>query len=129
MTPAEQAVPILPTKDLLESLAFYQGLGFENRGAPPQEWGYSILGRGDIWLHLIFEPDVDPLTTASSCYLYVADASALHDLWAPLVISDRATGRRIVPPVITDYGMVEFAVVDPSGNLLRIGSPVPDAAV
>ena len=23
----------------------------------------------------------------------------------------------------TDYGLAEFALVDPSGNLLRIGSP------
>lgn len=128
MPPTEQAVPILPAKDLLQSLAFYQALGFENRGAPPQEWGYCILGRGDIWLHLIADPAVDPLTTASSCYLYVDDAQGLHDTWAPLVTHDPTTGQRIVPPAITDYGMVEFAVIDPSGNLLRIGTHMPDPA-
>ncbi len=33
-----------------------------------------------------------------------------------------ATGSRIVAPVDTDYGMREFAVVDRSGNLIRVGS-------
>jgi len=32
-----------------------------------------------------------------------------------------ATGSRLVPPTDTDYGMREFAVVDPSGNLVRVG--------
>jgi hypothetical protein len=37
---------------------------------------------------------------------------------------DPPTGSRLVPPVDTDYGMREFAVVDLSGNLVRIGSPL-----
>ena len=57
----EYAVPILPSRDLRETLAFYERLGFENRGAPPEEW---------------------------------------------------------------DYRMREFAVVDRSGNLVRVGSPL-----
>ena len=34
---AEFAVPILPSKNLRETLAFYERLGFENRGAPPEQ--------------------------------------------------------------------------------------------
>ena len=33
-----------------------------------------------------------------------------------------ATGSRVVAPVTTSYGMREFAVVDPNGNLVRVGS-------
>ena len=29
-----------------------------------------------------------------------------------------------MPPVDTDYGIREFALVDQSGNLLRVGSPL-----
>jgi hypothetical protein len=38
------------------------------------------------------------------------------------------TPRRaaVVAPVLTDYGMREFAVVDRSGNLVRIGTPETD---
>ncbi|MGA9749601.1 MAG: VOC family protein [Nocardioides sp.] len=120
---AEGAVPILPSRDLRETLAFYERLGWESRGEPPETYGYIIIGRGDLWLHFYAEPEVDPLTTSFSCYLYVEDAQALHDAWAAIgVPTDPTTGSRLVAPVATDYGILEFALVDPSGNLLRVGS-------
>ena len=83
---SERAVPILPSRDLRETLVFYERLGFENR---------------------------------------VDDADALHDEWHAVgVPRDPATGSRLVPPVDTDYGLREFALVDPSGNLVRVGSPL-----
>ena len=120
----EQSVPILPSRDLRETLRFYAELGFENRGADPEEWDYLILGRGDIWLHFALQPDVDPLTTASGCYVYVDDADALHASWERVIRPDPSSGSRIVAPQTTDYGMREFAVIDPSGNLLRLGTQV-----
>ena len=121
----ERAVPILPSRDLRETLAFYERLGFENRGAPPEEWDYLILGRGGVQLHFIAAPDTDPLATAASCYVYAADADRLHEQWRAVgVPTDPATGSRLVEPTTADYGMREFAVVDPSGNLVRVGSRV-----
>ncbi|MFD4958369.1 bleomycin resistance protein [Microbacterium sp. NPDC058389] len=119
-----RAVPILLSRDLRETLGFYERLGFENRGAPPEEWQYLIIGRGDAELHFTEDPDVDPLTTASMCYLYVDDAGLQYEEWADLVPSDPATGSRITAPVDTDYGMREFAVVDRNGNLVRVGSAI-----
>lgn len=122
----ERAVPILPSRDLDETLAFYELLGFENRGAPPAEWNYLIVGRGELELHFFSMPDVDPLTTSAMCYLRVADADALHDEWSRAGFeADAATGSRLMAPVNTDYAMREFAVVDRSGNLVRAGSPLP----
>lgn len=118
----ERAVPILLSRDLRETLAFYENLGFENRGAPPEEWDYLILGRGEIELHFSSAPEVDPLSTSSMCFLFVDDATALHAEWRDRVPTDRTNGSRIEPPNVTDYGMTEFAVVDPSGSLLRIGT-------
>jgi catechol 2,3-dioxygenase-like lactoylglutathione lyase family enzyme len=121
----ESAVPILPSRDLRETLDFYVRLGFENRGAPPEEWNYLILGRGGIELHFFGDPGVDPLTTAAGCYLRTADADALHAEWLRAgVPRDNATGSRLEPPMDTNYGMREFALVDPSGNLVRAGSPL-----
>ncbi|MDQ7879259.1 VOC family protein [Microbacterium sp. QXD-8] len=120
----ERAVPILLSRDLRETLAFFERLGFENRGAPPEEWGYLIIGRGTAELHFTEDLSVDPLRTSSMCYLYVDDAQRVYDDWADAVDPDPATGSRIVAPVTTDYGMREFAVVDRSGNLVRVGSPV-----
>jgi catechol 2,3-dioxygenase-like lactoylglutathione lyase family enzyme len=119
----ESAAPILPSRDLDETLAFYLRLGFEDRGGPHEEWNYLILGRGGIELQFYGDPDVDPLTTSASCYLRVPDADALHAEWHGAgVARDRATGSRLEPPEDTDYGMREFALVDPSGNLVRVGS-------
>lgn len=120
----QRAVPILRSRDLRETLAFYEALGFANAGAEPEEWGYLILGRDAIELHFSDDGHVDPLRNASCCYLYVQDAQAWYDAWQPLVLPQPATGSRIEPPVDTDYSMREFAVVDTSGNLLRVGSPV-----
>jgi hypothetical protein len=122
---AERSVPILPSRDLRETLAFYERLGFENRGAPPEEWDYLIIGRGGIELHFYADAAVDPLTTSASYYVFVDDAAALHAEWEGLVEPDPPTGSRIMPPVDTDYRMREFAVVDRSGNLMRVGSPLP----
>lgn len=122
-------MPILPSRDLRETLTFYQRLGFENRGSPPEEWDYLILGRGELWLHFYAEPQVDPLSTAAGCYAYVEDADAVHAAWAAAwpagSDADPATGSRLVAPVDTDYGMRELALVDPSGNLVRVGSALP----
>ncbi|MBD3942113.1 VOC family protein [Microbacterium sp. NEAU-LLC] len=120
----ERAVPILLSRDLRETLEFYERLGFENRGAPPEEWQYLIIGRGEAELHFTESPDVDPFTTASMCYLFVDDARGLYELWAGLVEPDPSTGSRITAPVDTDYGMREFAVVDRNGNLVRVGSAI-----
>jgi catechol 2,3-dioxygenase-like lactoylglutathione lyase family enzyme len=120
----EQAVPIMPSRDLDESLAFYGRLGFESRGEPHAKWDYLIIGRGGVALHFYLDRDVDPLTTAASCYVYVDDADALFAEWDAIgVTTDPTNGCRLQgPPNDTEWGMREFALVDPSGNLLRVGS-------
>ena len=126
-TLVEYAVPVLPGRDLHDTLAFYERLGFESQGAPIDQHGYLIVGRGSIELHFFDAPDVDPLTTAAGCYVRVADADALYREWHAVgVESDPVTGSRLIGPTTTDYGMREFALVDPSGNLLRIGSQARD---
>ena len=120
----EYAVPILPSRDLAETLEFYARLGFESRDARWESYRYLILWRGSIELHFYEAPQVDPRTTDASCYVHVRDADALHAEWEQIgVAGEPATGSRLVAPVDTDYGLREFALVDRSGNLLRIGSP------
>lgn len=125
----ERAVPVLPGRDLYETLAFYERLGFGLQGAPIGVYGYLIVGRGSIELHFFEAPDVDPLTTAAGCYIRVGDADALYREWHAVGIeANRATGSRLIAPATTDYGMREFALVDPNGNLLRVGSPVDQSS-
>jgi catechol 2,3-dioxygenase-like lactoylglutathione lyase family enzyme len=117
----ERAVPILPSRDLDETRTFYDRLGFQTMGGVYDD--YMLLIREAAEIHFFLKPDVDPLTTDFSCYLRVDGADALYEEWAALRIPhEAATGSRLVPPIDTEYGMREFALVDRSGNLLRIGS-------
>ena len=93
------------------------------RGEPIERFRYLIIGRGTVEIHFWEAAEVDPLTTDFSCYIHVRDADALYSEWNRIgVPTDPATGSRLMPPWDTDYGLLEFALVDPSGNLLRIGS-------
>lgn len=126
---AESAVPILPSRNLEETLDFYSRLGFGLQGLPIEKYRYLIIGRGSVELHFWDAPEIDPLTTDASCYIRVEDADALHREWKAAGIEpDSATGSRLMPPQDTDYGLREFALVDKSGNLLRVGSPLQTVA-
>ena len=63
-----------------------------------------------------------PADDDRGCYLYVDDADALYEEWRDAVEPDPATGSRLERPFDTDYAMREFALVDRSGNLVRVGS-------
>ena len=120
---SERAIPVLPARDLAATLAFYERLGFVETGTTWDVYRYLIISRGQYELHFFEDPDVDPLTTATGCYLRVADADALYAEWEQIgVPHDAATGSRLVAPGDTQYRMREFALVDPNGNLLRVGS-------
>ena len=74
-------------------------------------------------------PEIDPLTTIAGCYLRVEDADALYREWDAVGVPTEAeTGSRLIAPADTDYGMREFALVDPNGNLLRVGSPADQSS-
>jgi catechol 2,3-dioxygenase-like lactoylglutathione lyase family enzyme len=116
--------PILPSLDLAATAAFYARLGFEQTGLWPDE--YLIVTRGDVGLHFFFAPDVDPRTSIAGCYLYVSDADSLFAEFSRLGLPADGIPRLHGAPQDTDYGLREFALVDPDGNLLRIGSSLPD---
>ena len=118
----ERAVPILPSRDLAATLRFYERLGFENRGAPSEEWDYLIIGRGGIELHFVADPHVDPLGRQPCASSSSTTPSGFMTNGRRYVVPDPTTGSRLEHPVDTDYGMRQFALVDPSGNLVRIGT-------
>jgi predicted enzyme related to lactoylglutathione lyase len=66
--------------------------------------------------------ELEPNHNTSASYLYVDDANGLFEEW-----SRAGVGGRLHEPVDTDYGLREFAHVDPNGNLLRVGSPMKRA--
>ena len=116
--------PILPSRDLGATAAFYARLGFEEVGLWPDE--YLIVMRGEVGLHFVCDPGMDPYSTASACYLYVEDADALYAEYSRLDLPSEGIPRLHGLPEDTDYGLREFALVDHDGNLLRIGSFLAD---
>jgi hypothetical protein len=108
-------IPILPSLNLDETAAFYARLGF----AEDSRWDdeYLVVSRDEAEIH--FSSCDDPkICESSSCYLYVEDAAALYAEYL---------AQRIEPmeaPEPTDYDILEFSLVDPHGNLVRIGSDV-----
>ncbi len=107
----------MPVRDLGAALERYRRLGFDARAYQgPERYGFA--DRGDVSIHLTEWAEHDPLRTASSVYLYVSDADALHAEWAAL--EDLA--GRLADPDDTPYGSREFAYVDPDGTLHRVGS-------
>ena len=107
--------PILPVRDIAASLVFYGRLGFTTRQY--EGGGYGFAARDGAELHLGVVPDGAATTTASSAYLFVDDADEVAEAW-------RATGADVRPPVDTEWGQHEGALVDPDGNVIRFGSPM-----
>jgi catechol 2,3-dioxygenase-like lactoylglutathione lyase family enzyme len=112
-----QIIPTLPARDIDETVAYFERLGFELVARYPGEQTYAIVRRDDAELHF-YEFPVDPAQNLSGCYLRIGDAAALYDEWMK-------AGADIVDPLTArDYGLQSFAIQDPNGNLIRTGSPL-----
>ena len=110
--PMDRAIPVLPAGDWDQSVAFWSRLGFEVDG-PHHD--YVVARRGDLEVHLYADNGIECFTNNSACYLRVDDALALRDEW-------QAAG--VLPLAAVEdkpWGMREFHVVDPAGNLVRVG--------
>ncbi len=104
--------PVLPAHDLARTRGFYESLGFI---AGYNDDRYDILRQGDLTIHLELQDDLVPERNRTSCYWRVADADALHAEFAAAGI------RSLTDPCDEPWGMREFTLKDPSGNLLRVG--------
>ena len=111
-----QIIPTLPARSIDDTVAYYERLGFHTVARYPGEQEYAIVRRDDAELHF-YEFPVDPEQNLAGCYLRIADAAALFEEW-------QGVEDTVQPLIDTDYGLREFAVSDPNGNLLRIGSPI-----
>ena len=116
------AIPILPSRRIADTVAFYARLGFEG-GAHSFDGGYAILRRGPIELHFFRHETLDPDASFAGCYLRVSDVRSIHASMLHAALPRQGRPRM---DALEDkpWGLREFAVVDPDGNLLRIGQVI-----
>ena len=115
------AIPILPARDLAETRAFYERLGFETVGWWADTFGgYAIVIRGAIEMHFFRFPEIVPSESYAQCYWRVDDVDALYRDLSTARRADSGVPR-LTAPADQPWGMREFALVDPNGTLVRIG--------
>jgi len=113
----EGAEPILPAQDVRRTRAFYESLGFK---AGYHDDRYEILRRDNLVVHLEAHQDLRPATNHTSCYWRVPDADALYREFATLGLPEEGSPS-LSKPCDEPWGMREFTLKDPAGNVVRIG--------
>ena len=112
------AIPVLPSRSVGDAVAFYRQLGFEGE---VHSWGgYAIVRRGSIELHFSEMPELDPAKSIAVCYLRVIDVESIYRAFSEAKLPAQGIPRQEMLEE-KPWGLREFAMVDPDGNLLRIG--------
>ncbi len=116
----ERCEPILPSRNLDETRAFYGRLGFtawfHGRSWPD----YEIVSRGQLVVHFFAEPGLAADQNNAGCYWRVTDADEFYRVCAAVTPTSEGIPR-LTTPMDQPWGMREFTLVDPSGNLVRVG--------
>jgi uncharacterized glyoxalase superfamily protein PhnB len=113
--------PVFRVVDVALAVEHYQRLGFRTEY---HDETYAFASFGNLTVHLAQDPAAWPgyrpdHHMTSVLYLHVEDADRLAADW-------RAVGATVTGPRDEDYGKREGEHVDPDGNLIRFGSPIPD---
>lgn len=122
MQSQDLAIPILPSRSVNDAVAFYRRLGFEG-GAHAFDSGYAILNRGPVELHFFTHEKLVPAESSAGCYIRVADVERFYRSCAAAQLP-RSGIPRMDALEDKPWGLREFAIVDPDGNLVRIGQVI-----
>ena len=108
------AEPIFIVADVPRAVEHYEALGFT---ISHHDAGYAFAHRDDLTIHLAGLVGVSR-PGGGALYMHVDDAEALARQW-------RDAGMDVTGPEDFDYGKREGSHLDPDGNLIRFGSPLP----
>lgn len=120
----ETTAAIMPSRDFDETAAFYAKFGFKETGRW-EDHQYMILACDRVELHFFGHKGLTPESSDHGVYIRSSDVDAIS---ATLEASDIPTEGipRYVSAEDKDWGMREAVVLDPNGNLLRIGQYLDD---
>jgi catechol 2,3-dioxygenase-like lactoylglutathione lyase family enzyme len=122
MQPYDLAIPTLPCRSISATVAFYRSLGFEG-GAHQFNSQYAVLRRGAVELHFFIQKELLPAESSAGCYIRVLDVESMYRTFLSSQLP-RTGIPRMDALEEKPWGLREFAVVDPDGNLLRIGQVI-----
>jgi len=116
------AIPILPSRSVEDTKEFYRQLGFDCKiwGSPHY---YAILTRQTVEIHFFTNAELNPAESAAGCYIRVLNVDEIYQAFAMANLPNTGIPRM---DALEDksWGMREFAIVDPDGNLIRIGETI-----
>jgi len=123
--PIEDAVAIVPVRNVEASAAFYRDtLGFETRFLSDDKT-FATVVHGEAAVHLLRTQDEASLQATAnhiSIYLWVNGVDALFAQLSDKL--DKLEAGRVRQPFDQPYGMREFHVKDPDGCLLFFGEDI-----
>jgi catechol 2,3-dioxygenase-like lactoylglutathione lyase family enzyme len=121
----EFTIPVLACRDLDESLAFYQALGFSPTYRQQRPNPYAVVCRGAVQIHLFAVDNLEPEQSLGNVIVVVPDPDALYQAFADGLRA--AYGKlpvagipRLLRPRKRSGTVRGFSVVDPGGNWLRV---------
>ena len=121
MSPDDKAIPILPSRDLAATVAFYRKLGFE--GGVHSHGDYAILTRGTAELHFFTPRELKPAESHAGCYIRAADVDSIYIAFSAAGLPGQGIPR-LDRLENKPWGLREFALVDADGNLVRVGQVI-----
>ncbi|HRN51588.1 MAG TPA: VOC family protein [Anaerolineales bacterium] len=121
----ERTYPCLPCRDVDESIAFYENLGFKRTYRQLRPNPYAVVQYEDIHLHIFGMDGFEPENSYGMAIVVVPDTDALYRHFAERLRAAfgklPVTGLPRVTRPRKKFGTVSgFSLVDPGGNWLRI---------
>jgi hypothetical protein len=116
----EKMSPILPSRDIDVTEAFYARLGFDTIY---RDDAYLLMKREGAEVHFFEHEHHRPETSDHGAYLRPSDIDALSAEFAALGLP-RTGIPRFEPVEAKPWDMKELVIVDPDGNLLRAGQEI-----
>jgi catechol 2,3-dioxygenase-like lactoylglutathione lyase family enzyme len=117
----EKLSPLLPARDIPDTEAFWQRLGFHT---VYDDADYLLMKREGAEVHFFRHAELDPSKCDHGAYLRPFDINALDSEWAALGLP--AAGiPRLERASDKPWGMRELALLDLNGNLIRAGQELP----
>lgn len=126
---ADRMIPLLPCRSIDDQLSFYEALGFEVTYRQKAPNVYAAVQREAIEMHFFVLKGYEPADSYSTCYVLVSDVDRLYaDFRAGLKQAFGRIPSRGIPRIgrlgDMSYGVRQFLLTDPGGNIVRIGQPL-----